>query len=159
SLGIAVDYQLATARRARVVIAEVNSHAPLSPSALVPNDVRIDHVVWTDDPIVQAPKAANNVTVERIAQHVAGLVPDKATLSMGIGSIMEAVCRALSSHRNLGIHTGILGDGMADLIIGGAVTNAHKGSYVGKSVAGSLFGSQRLFDFAHRNSGLCLVET
>jgi acyl-CoA hydrolase len=159
SLGMASDFQLATASRARVVIAEVNARVPFSPTALLPVDLRIDHVIKSNEPLVQFPKAAIDEVSRRVAAHVAGVVPDGATLQMGIGSLMEAICDALHSHRELGVHTGILTDGLARLMGQGVVTNEHKGSYPGQSVAASLLGTRQLFDFADRNPAIHIAET
>lgn len=159
SLGVAHDFQMAAARSARVVIAEVTTQAPFSPSALLPDDVRVDHVVQTDLPLVEGPPSAQDATAEQIATVVAGMIKDGSTLQMGIGSLMDAICRALVSHRDLGVHSGILTDGMAHLMTCGVVTNTRKGSHAGQSVVGSLLGSRRLFDFAHNNSAICLSPT
>ncbi|MDP3519908.1 MAG: acetyl-CoA hydrolase/transferase C-terminal domain-containing protein [Hydrogenophaga sp.] len=159
SLGAASDYQLATARRARVVIAEVNVHTPYLPNALLPLDVRIDHMVTSDEPLVEGPRSTADAVSDQVANHVAGLIPHEATLQMGIGNLMDAVCRQLRTHRNLGIHSGVLTDGMAELMKAGVVTNARKGAHVGKSVVGSLLGSRTLFDFADGNPDILLVET
>lgn len=159
SLGVAHDYQLFGARQARVVIAELTSHAPFSPSALLPDDLRIDHVVQTNLPLVEGPAAAADATTTQIAAHVAKLIDNGATLQMGIGSLMDAVCRALVDHRDLGIHSGILTDGLAELTRRGVVNNARKGSHVGQSVVGSLLGSRALFDFAHNNPDIFLAPT
>ncbi|MBB1634919.1 hypothetical protein A9975_29185 [Cupriavidus sp. UME77] len=159
SLGVACDFQLTASRNARVVIAEVNAHAPFSPGALLPDDVRIDHVVRSDLPLVEAPRAARDDISDRIASHVAGLIEDGATLQMGVGSVMDAVCRALATHKDLGVHGGILTDGLADLMRQGVVTNARKGSHVGQSVVGSLLGTRHLFEFADNNAQISLAET
>ena len=159
SLGVASDYQLAVARQARVVIAEVNQRVPFSPSALLPDDIRIDHVVLTDLPLVELPASKSDDAAERIAACVADLIPDGATIQMGVGSVMEAIGKSLRGHRDLGIHSGVLTDGMSDLIELGVVTNARKTNHAGLSVVGSLLGTRRLFDFAHNNSGILLAET
>lgn len=159
SLGVANDLQLPAARGARIVIAEVTKHAPFSPSALLPEDIRIACAVRTDRPLVEAPRATPDPTSERIAACVAPLVVQGATLQMGVGSLMEAICRALVNHRDLGIHGGMLTDGLADLIRCGAVTNARKGSHVGLTVIGSLLGSNDLFRFADRNTSIYLAPT
>jgi acetyl-CoA hydrolase len=159
SLGLASDYQLATARRARVVIAEVNARTPYLPNALLPDDIRIDQFVASDEPLVEGPRSAADAIADQVAGHVAGLVGDGATLQLGIGSLMDAICRALRSHRDLGIHSGVLTDGLADLMKRGIVTNARKGAYAGRSVVGSLLGSRALFDFADRNPDIVLAET
>lgn len=159
SLGVANDFQLAAVRAARVVIAEVNARVPFTPHALLPQEVRLDHVVHSDEPLVEGPRSTSDLVSEQVASQVAKLVPDGATLQMGIGSLMDAICRALRSHRDLGIHSGIMTDGMADLMVQGAVTNACKGSHVGRTVAGSLLGSGKLFDFADGNDAIFLAET
>ena len=91
SLGLASDYQLATARHARVVIAEVNARTPYLPNALLPDDVRIDHFVASDEPLVEGPRSAADAIADQVAGHVSGLVSDGATLQMGIGSLMDAI--------------------------------------------------------------------
>lgn len=159
SLGVASDYQLSTARRARVVIAEVNARTPYLPNALLPEGIRIDHFVWSDELLVEGPRAASDPVIEQVASHVAGLICNEATLQMGIGSLMDAVSRALQSHRNLGVHSGVLTDGLAELMKRGVVTNACKGVNIGRSVAGALLGSRALFDFANDNPDILLAET
>jgi acyl-CoA hydrolase len=159
SLGMASDFQLATARRARVVIAEVNARVPFSPSALLPVDLRVDHVVRSSESLVEFPLSTVDEVSRQVAAHVAGLVPDQATLQMGIGSLMEAICDALHSHRELGVHTGILTDGLSGLMRKGVVTNEHKSSYPGQSVAASLLGTRQLFEFAHSNPAVHIAET
>jgi acyl-CoA hydrolase len=159
SLGAANDFQLAAARQARVVVAEVNEWAPFSPHALLPADIRIAHIVSSDEPLVEAPRTAIDAISEQIAAHVAGLIQDGATLQMGVGSLPDAICHALGSHRDLGIHSGILTEGMAQLLQRGAATNARKGSHAGQTVVGSLLGTRKLFDFADGNPDILLAET
>lgn len=159
SLGVASDYQLATVRRARVVIAEVNAQTPYVPHALLPQDVRIDYFVTSNEPLVEGPRAASDTVADQVAGHVAGLVGEGATLQMGIGGLMDAICRSLRSHRDLGVHSGVLTDGLAELMKQGVVTNARKGAYPGRSVTGGLLGSRALFDFADCNRDIVLAET
>lgn len=159
SLGLANDYVAAAARRARLVIAEANARVPWTYGADLPADLRIDHLVLT----ARAPAAPGPVRIgdaERaIAAHVAGLVPDGATLQTGIGAIPEAVLPALAGHRDLGIHSGMIGDGVVELIERGAVTNALKPVEPGITVAGALFGGERLMRFADRNPALKVLPT
>lgn len=159
SLGVANDFQLSAARNARVVIAEITPSAPFSPSALLPDELRIDHVVHTDNALVEGPVAKGNEVTALIASHVAALVKNGATLQMGVGSLMDAICHALRAHQDLGIHGGILTDGMAALIKQGVVNNRCKATRVGRSVVGSLLGTRQLFDFSHNNTDIVLAET
>lgn len=151
SLGNCHDYTAAAARRARVVIAEVNAAAPWTFGGEVGADIRIDHVIHTNRPSAPAPASRPGPVEEAIARLIAALVPDGATLQMGIGSIPEAVLPALAGHRDLGVHSGLIGDAAVDLVEKGAITNALKDEHRGISVAGCLFGSEKLTRFAHRN--------
>lgn len=159
SLGVANDFQLVAARSAREVLVEITAEAPFSPSALLPADLRIAHAVRTDLPLVEGPISNDDTTSEKIATKVAALVENGMTLQMGIGSLMDAICRALALHRDLGVHSGILTDGLAKLMQDGVVNNTRKGSHVGQSVVGSLLGSKALFQFAHANPQVCLAGT
>lgn len=157
SLGNCHDYTAAAARRARVVIAEMNAAAPWTFGGELGPDIRIDHVIHTDRRLAPAPASRPGPVEEAMARHIAGLVPDGATLQMGIGSIPEAVLPALAGHRDLGIHSGLIGDAAVDLIEQGAITNAMKNEDRGVSVAGCLFGSDRLTRFAHCNPAIRLA--
>lgn len=148
-LGLNVDYTLAAARRARVVILEVNEGWPCVPGAELPPDIRPDLVVRTHrppKPLAGQLAPANDIELA-IARHAAGLIGDGATLSFGVGSLPDRVLQALMNHRDLGIHSPILVDSVVDLIEAGAVTNARKEVDRGVTVTGLLMGGPRLLDF------------
>src|SRR5690606_8235527 len=94
-----------------------------------------------------------------IGRNVASVVPDGATLQTGIGSIPDAVLAALGNHRDLGLHSGSLGEGIVTLAESGALTNARKGIDAGLTVGGVLMGGPRLRRCAHRNAQLELRGT
>ncbi|MEV6768451.1 acetyl-CoA hydrolase/transferase C-terminal domain-containing protein [Nocardia sp. NPDC051030] len=156
SLALADDYLSAAIDSARIVIAEVNARAPATPGSRYLTEHDIDIAVHTSRPVAQSltPPATPDLTA--IGGHVAHLIPDGATLQFGIGSVPEAVLGALGSHRDLGIHSGILTDAAVELIDKGVVTNTRKTTDRGVSVAAVLIGSQRLFDHAHRNPAVSL---
>ena len=79
------------------------------------------------------------------------MIPDAATLQMGIGSISDAVLQNLGSHKDLGVHTELFSDGIIDMVEAGVITCSRKTFHPGKIVAGFLFGSQRLYEFVHNN--------
>jgi acyl-CoA hydrolase len=87
-----------------------------------------------------------------IARHVANLIPDEATLQMGVGGTPDAVLEYLSDHKDLGIHTEMFSDGVIDLIEKGVVNNEKKTIHPHKVISGFVLGSKRLFDFIHNNS-------
>lgn len=151
SLGVVCDYAEAMMRAARTVIALVNPALPaMDGDALVAAE-DIDLLVESDRRIIDMPDPAPSAVEEEIARHVAALIPDTATVQLGIGTLPVAVARALSGHRELGVHSGVLSDVLVDLVEQGVVTNAHKGCDAGLTVTGGLFGTQRLRDFAERS--------
>jgi acyl-CoA hydrolase len=161
SLGLAADYTRAAVDKARVVIAEMNHLVPqsLCDGALVASD--IDVLVETRRAPIQLPSAPIGDLERRIAAHVDAYIPDRATLQVGYGSIPEAVIAMLSNRRDLGVHSGMVGDSLVDLVECGAVTNAFKEMDVGVSVTGVLFGTDdRLYRFVHRNPAVrvCSID-
>ncbi|MDB5750730.1 MAG: 4-hydroxybutyrate-CoA transferase/hydrolase [Ramlibacter sp.] len=154
SLGLAHDYCVDAARRARCVVAELNAGVPWTHGAELPPDVRIDHWVQADTgPVVLLPPAAGAVDVA-IGKHVAGIVPDGATLQAGIGSLPDAVFRQLRGHRHLGLHSGVFGDAAALLMQAGALTNTRKGIDAGTSVTNTVVGSTDLYRWVDDNPGV-----
>jgi acyl-CoA hydrolase len=158
SLSMAADYLVPALKRARVVIAEVNAQAPAScgPHALSPQD--IDHVIYTDRPPLEPPAARAHPAEAQLAAHVASLIDDGATLQYGIGSLPEAIVAQLTDRRDLGLHSGAMGDAAATLVRAGVLTNARKSIDAGVSVAGVLMGTQALRSLAHRNPAIALRE-
>jgi acyl-CoA hydrolase len=90
---------------------------------------------------------------------VAGLIEDGATLQFGIGALPESVLGQLAGRRDLGVHSGLLPDGLVDLMEQGVVTGARKSLDRGLAVGGMLLGTRRLLDYAHRNERIALRET
>src|SRR3546814_6142614 len=88
---------------------------------------------------------------------VSGFIRDGATLQMGIGGIPDAVMASLHDRRDLGIHSGMIGDSVCDLIEAGVITNARKPVDAGISVTGVLFGTRRLYRFADGNHAIRLA--
>jgi len=156
STGLARDYLWEAASPARVVIAEINPQVPWTPSTELPADFRIDVTVDAEYPPLELPPARIGDVERRIGAHAAELIPDRACLQIGVGTIPDAVLAALCGHRDLGIHSGLIGDAVLDLIEAGAVTNAAKAVDAGITVSGLLFGTRRLYDFAHGNPNLAL---
>lgn len=158
SLGLADDYFSAAIATARVVIAEVNDQVPHTAGRSLPADA-FDVVVHTSRPPAEiAPRPADSVT-RKIAGCVAALIDDGATLQFGIGALPEAVLTQLSDRSHLGVHSGLLNDTAADLMQAGVITNARKTVDQGRSVAGVLMGTRRLFRFAHENPAIQLRDT
>ncbi|MCW0234715.1 MAG: 4-hydroxybutyrate CoA-transferase [Ferrovibrio sp.] len=159
SLGLACDYTLAAARRARVVIAEVNGDVPWTHGGEIPADLRIDAFVAADQPPLELPSATIGETERQIAAHVSRFIPDGATLQLGIGSIPDAIMASLQDRRDLGLHSGMAGDSVCALIETGVITNARKAIDPGVSITGVLFGGRRLYDYADDNPAIRLAPS
>lgn len=153
SLGVICDFTQAMIDRARVVVALANPALPPMGGDTRVEAADIDLLVESDGRIVDMPDAVPSPTELEVARQVAALIPDRATVQLGIGTMPAAVAAALSDHRELGVHSGVVPDVLVDLVERGVVTNAHKGRDAGRTVTGGLFGTQRLRDFAVR-SGL-----
>ena len=136
---------------ARLVIAQLNPALPWTCGDTLIEAGLIDILVPAEEPPLELPPPPIGAVERAIAEHVARLVPDRATIELGIGAIPQAVTMALGTKRGLGIHSGSIFDGVADLIEAGAVDNRHKEIDAGVTVALMLMGTRRLYGFAERN--------
>jgi acyl-CoA hydrolase len=105
----------------------------------------------TDRPLIEIPPSAPDDIDIRIAHRVVERIPDGATLQFGIGRIPDAIASYLTGHRDLGVHTELLSDGLIDLIEQGIVTGSRKRRRPGKVVTTFCLGSRRLYDFLDEN--------
>lgn len=151
SMGIANDYMVAAAKKARVVIAEINQHVPWTRTSGDLDDIKIDVVVNSDKPLIEVPRGQITDTEKQIAANAAYFIGDRSVLELGIGSIPEAILSTLLDRKDLGIHSGVLGDAMLDLVSRGVITNAHKSIDCGQITTASLMGTRKLYDFAYDN--------
>jgi len=158
SLGLVSDYVQAAVAKARVVVAEVNDQVPFTHGELLPAD-RIDCAVHVSRTPVEVPRARIGETDAAIATHAASYIEDGSVIQTGIGAVPDAVLRLLRDRKDLGVHSGMLGDGLVDLVEAGVVTNARKRIDSGVSVNGALIGTRRLYAFAHRNPQVRMCTT
>ncbi len=158
SLGLVSDYTRAAVARARVVVAEVNDQVPVTCGERLAA-AEIDYAVPVSRPPVEVASAAITETDEAIARHAAAYVEDGSVLQIGIGAVPDAFLRLLGDRRDLGVHSGMVGDGLVGLAEAGVITNARKPLDRGVSVTGSLIGTRRLHEFAHRNPGIRMCDT
>ncbi|HEX5692560.1 MAG TPA: acetyl-CoA hydrolase/transferase C-terminal domain-containing protein [Roseiflexaceae bacterium] len=159
SLGVEVGCTLAAAQVAPLVIAEINA---CMPRTLGDSFIHISHIsaaIETNRPLPEVPMGGDDPLTERIGEYIADLIPDGATLQLGIGAIPDAVLRSLGHKRHLGIHSELFSDGIIDLVEGGVVDGEAKSIHRGKLVAGFLLGTKRLFDWVHNNAMVELHPT
>ena len=159
SLGTSVDIARAAVDMAKTVIAQINPRMPRTHgdgfihisrlSALVEQSTELPEVDYSS-------KVSNSV--EQIGRNVASLIEDGATLQMGIGNIPDQVLKNLTGHKDLGIHTEMLSDGVIPLIQSGVINNSQKKLNVGRSVTGFLAGTRKLYDFVHDNPSVRVMD-
>ena len=152
SLGVEVGLTKTPAESAKIIIAEVNDQMPRTLGDSFIHVSRLTHIVPVSYPIVEMPMAEEgDKTAEKIAGYVADLIPDGATMQMGIGGIPDAVLKFLFHKKDLGIHSEMISDGVIDLVEAGVLTNARKTIHTGKIVVGFILGSQRLYSWVDDN--------
>lgn len=153
SLGVEVGLTKSAAESAKIIIAEVNDQMPRTLGDAFIHVSRLTHIVPVNYPIPEHKMTAEGDAdiVQGIAGHVASLIPDGATMQLGIGSIPDAVLKFLMDKRDLGIHTELFSDGVIDLVNAGVLTNARKTLHPGKIVAGFILGSRDLYGWVNDN--------
>lgn len=151
SLGTSVDAVHAAIHTAKTVIAQLNRSMPRTLGDSFVHVDQLDLAVEVDQPPHEHRLADVGDVERRIGSYVAELVPDRATIQMGIGSVPTAVALALRDKRDLGVHTELLTDPVIDLVEAGAITGEAKEINRGKIVTAFLMGSQRLYDFVDDN--------
>ncbi len=153
SLGVEVGLTKSAAESAKVIIAEVNEKMPRTLGDSFIHVSRLTHIVPVNYLIPEHKMTAEGDSdiIQKIAGHVASLIPDGATMQLGIGSIPDAVLKFLSDKKDLGIHTELFSDGVIDLVNAGVLTNARKSLHPGKIVAGFILGTERLYEWSNDN--------
>jgi len=152
SYGAGVDATKTAVEQASVVIAMVNQKMPRTLGDSFVHISKLTHIVEADEPLLELPMAAEISDVSRkIGEHIASLIPDGATLQMGIGEIPDAVLLFLDDKKHLGVHTEMFSDGLVDLFEAGVVTNEQKTLHRGKIVTSFVIGTKRAFDFVDNN--------
>jgi acetoin utilization deacetylase AcuC-like enzyme/acyl-CoA hydrolase/GNAT superfamily N-acetyltransferase len=151
SLGLSTDVILAAVESAEQVVAQINKNVPqTSGDTRIPMS-SIDHYIEQDAdmPVLEAWDYLDHH--KKIGEYAAQLIEDGSTLQVSMGNSPQAVLRALTRHKNLGIHTGCFTDEMMELVKAGVVDNSKKSSQRGLSVASHCLGSQELYDFVDGN--------
>ncbi len=153
SLGTDADYTAALIGEVPFFV-EVNSRMPRTFGG---NQLHVSDVVGfceSDIELGQLPAIQAGDRDQRIAELVAERIPNGATLQAGIGAVPDLVLGMLSGHRELGVHTELLGDGFVDLVESGVITGTRKRTHRNKLVTTAALGRQRLYDFVADNPGV-----
>jgi 4-hydroxybutyrate CoA-transferase len=153
SFGIENGLTKSVAESARIIIAEVNQQMPRTLGDSFIHLSRVNYLVPVNYQLAEmlmGGEGADEVT-EKIAGYIAELIPDGATMQMGIGAIPDAVLKYLYNKKDLGVHSELFSDGVIDLVDAGVITNARKTLHTGKIVAGFIIGSRRLYNWVDDN--------
>jgi acyl-CoA hydrolase len=150
SLGTNCDYVAPFIGQAPFFL-EVNARMPRTFGRNQIHVSQVEGFVEVDRPLVEVLPAVPSEVDHRIAELVAERVPDGATIQAGIGSIPSALLKGLRGHRNLGVHTELLSDGLIELVESGVVTGTRKRVVPGKVVATFALGTSALYDFLSEN--------
>ena len=151
SLGVSVDIVKSATENAGLVIAQVNPDMPRIRGNTMIHVYDMDVLVPCNEPLVEVPVAEHDDVTMRIGEHVASLIPDGATLELGIGKVPHAVLQCLHDKKDLGIHTEMMTDEVMDLVERGVITGACKTVDRHRIVASFALGTRKLFDFLDDN--------
>jgi 4-hydroxybutyrate CoA-transferase len=153
SLGVEVGLTKSPAESARIIIAEVNEQMPRTLGDSFIHVSRLNRIVPVNYPVPELPMGGggDDTISKQIAGHIAELIPDGATLQMGIGAIPDAVLGFLGDKKDLGIHSEMFSDGVVRLVESGVITNARKTLHAGKIVVGFVMGTRSLYEWVHDN--------
>lgn len=151
SLGTGSCYEPEILRMAKVVVLEVNPRMPVTFGATHVPLAWVDRFVEHEHELPALARAEPSAEEHRIAAFVAELVPQGATIQLGIGGIPNAIGHALRGHRDLGVHTEMINDTIMDLALSGVVTGRRKTIWPGKIVGSFAYGTRELYDFVDGN--------
>lgn len=153
SFGIEVGLTKSVAESANTIIAEVNQQMPRTLGDSFIHVSRINYMIPTDYELPELPMGdeGEKEIYEKIASYVSELIPDGATMQMGIGAIPDAVLKHLFEKKDLGIHTEMFSDGVIDLVDAGVLTNSRKTLHPGKIIAGFVLGTKKLYKWVDDN--------
>lgn len=153
SLGVEVGLTKTPAESAKIIIAEINEQMPRTLGDAFIHISRLNYIIPVSYPIAEMPMGDGDPSpeIEKMAAYIADLIPDGATMQMGIGAVPDAVLKYLYDKKDLGVHTELFSDGVINLVEAGVLTSAAKTLHQGKIVAGFVIGTKRLYDWVDDN--------
>lgn len=159
TLGTSVDIARAAVETAKIIVAQINPKMPRTHGDGFIHITRIDMAVWQEYDLPEVDYSSKTTdAIIRIGKNVASLIENGATLQMGIGSIPDQVLQNLHNHKDLGIHTEMLSDGVIPLLEKGVINNRLKKLNIGRSVTGFMAGTRKLYDFVHDNPSVRVMD-
>ena len=151
SLGVAVDVAREAMQKASIVVGEINEAVPRTLGDTFVHVDDFNYLVEATQPSIYFPRPTVDKIHDKLASHVASLIPDGSCISFSIGPLFEALARHLTLRRNLGLHCPIFTDALMDLVKSGAASNRLKGNFKGKCVVAYALGTPELMKWLHNN--------
>ena len=159
TLGTSVDVARSAVDHAKIIIAQVNPKMPRTHGDGMIHVSKIDKMVWHEEELLTVDYGAKVTACELlIGKNVAELIDDRSTLQMGIGTIPDAVLQCLHNHKDLGVHTEMISDGIVDLVAKDIVNNKYKGTHLNRTITSFAFGTRKLYDYIDDNPSFAFMD-
>ena len=159
TLGTSVDVARSAVDHAKIIIAQVNPLMPRTHGDGMIHVSKIDKLVWHEEELLTVDYGAKVTDCELlIGKNVAELIDDRSTLQMGIGTIPDAVLKCLHNHKDLGVHTEMISDGIVDLVAKDIVNNKFKGTHLNRTITSFAFGTRKLYDYINDNPAFAFMD-
>ncbi len=159
TLGTSVDVARGAVDSSKKIIAQVNPKMPRTHGDAMIHVSRIDKMVWHEEELLTVDYGAKVGEEELlIGKNVAELIDDKSTLQMGIGTIPDAVLKCLHNHKDLGVHTEMISDGIVDLVANDVINNKYKGTHLNRTITSFAFGTKKLYDYINDNPSFAFLD-
>ncbi|MCY3734368.1 MAG: 4-hydroxybutyrate CoA-transferase [Chloroflexi bacterium] len=157
SLGTSVGGIVDVVRTAPLVIAQINPNLPYTFGAAELNRDEFDWLVPLTSDVLELRRSEPGALEREIAASVAELVTDGATLQFGIGGVPEAIMGMLGDRSDLGIHSGLISDGVMGMVESRALTGSQKATAPELIITTEAAGSAEFFDWIDRNPAVCMA--
>lgn len=151
SLSLSTVYEIESLEAADMVILEVNENLPRVHGDTLVHLSQADYIYENNCPVKEIDIPAVSDKDLTIGRYIASLIPDGATIQLGIGGIPNAVCQSLLNKKDLGVHTEMISEGICDLYNSGVITNRKKTLHRNKIVGSFALGTKKLYDFLNDN--------
>lgn len=159
SLGASVDIAREAVNTAAKIIALVNPNVPRTHGDGLVHVSQLTRMVFHEAPLPQEDYSQKTGPDElKIGEIIAGMIEDGSTIQMGIGTIPDAVLKALSHHKDLGVHTEMCSDGIIPLMEKGIINNRRKRIHPNKTVTSFAVGTQKLYAYIHDNPAFAFLD-
>jgi len=159
TLGTSVDVARSAVDTAKIIIAQVNPRMPRTHGDGMIHYTKIHKMVWHEEELLTVDYGAKVGEEELlIGKNVAELIDDKSTLQMGIGTIPDAVLKCLNNHKDLGIHTEMISDGIVELVANDVINNKFKGTHSNRTITSFAFGTRKLYDYIDDNPSFAFMD-